>query len=137
MWTSLTLISITTVAFIAWQKRQQVAPAMPGRRPAAVSRTVPAAAAPRHLLRLVADPSCPATRSFAGRVVLASEAVPLHVVGCRGECRCHYEAIRERRHDARRTHQDRRDTLRFDRPSERRIANDRRSGGQWESHHRF
>lgn len=140
MWTSLTLISITTAAAIAWQKRAQVIASAPAQR--ATSPRAPTTAArpgvsARAMLRLVADPSCPATRAFAGRMVPANEAVPLHVVGCRGDCRCHYEAVDDRRHEARRQHQDRRDALRFEPRGERRIASDRRSAALWETRLRF
>lgn len=72
---------------------------------------------------------CEIGRTLRGRRLRAEDTVPLPAAGCRVDCRCIYQPVREARRDERRIGSDRRDTLRFQgserRRSERRV---RRNG---------
>jgi hypothetical protein len=142
MLASILLSALAVAGFVAWQRRTANT-VMPAPQQTLLHQSIgrpvvmPVTNKPK-FLRLVADPTCTATRAFAGRVVAASRAVPLQTVGCRpGECSCRYVPANDRRRGLRRHALDRRDNLRFGRNCNRRFALDRRSGGLWETrtHH--
>jgi len=83
----------------------------------------------------ITQAGCEAARELVGQEFSFDNAPELPVEGCsEAICTCRLRGITSRRKQHRRTHEDRRNTVRFDKDSsDRRSRKDRRSGN-WDDH---
>jgi hypothetical protein len=81
-------------------------------------------------------PGCPAAQALQDRHYTFEEAPELPVPGCdTAHCTCQFKGLRERRSKVRRTHEDRRNEIRFDKDHpERRSPGGRRRSDKWGNH---
>ncbi len=81
-------------------------------------------------------PGCPAAQKLQDRHFTFDEAPELPVPGCdSSDCTCQFKGLRDRRTGVRRTHEDRRDEVRFDKDHpERRSPKGRRRSDKWNNH---
>ncbi len=79
---------------------------------------------------------CPAAQALQNQHYTFDEAPELPVPGCdSANCTCQFKGLRDRRTNARRTHEDRRGEIRFDKDHpERRSPNGRRRSDKWGNH---
>ena len=79
---------------------------------------------------------CESARALLGRKYAFDEAPALPLPGCDSAmCTCQFNGLKERRGTLRRTHDDRRDEIRFDKERpERRARRNRRRGDKWDDH---
>ncbi len=83
----------------------------------------------------IGQPGCEAASKLVGKQYTFDEAPQLPVEGCsEAFCTCTFKGLTDKRDLHRRTHDERRDTVRFDNSnSDRRSRKDRRSGN-WDDH---
>jgi hypothetical protein len=83
---------------------------------------------------LKADAQCELTREFLhNRRYATADAVALPAVGCNlSGCRCRYEPVSDTRRRERRHDDERRNAVRFETRSDRRLQQDRRQNDVWQ-----
>jgi hypothetical protein len=84
----------------------------------------------------IGQPGCEAARELLGRQYPFAEAPKLPLEGCSSAvCTCQFKGLKERRTQHRRTHDDRRNEVRFEEgKTERRSPKNRRRGDSWNDH---
>jgi hypothetical protein len=137
------LVIIVLIAGMVWMLRGQQG-AKPRRgHPIAASATT---AKPGGLEKLkssnffwgvkIDHAGCPAAQALQDQHYTFDEAPELPVPGCdSAHCTCQFKGLRDRRSRVRRTHEDRRNEVRFDKDHpERRSPDGRRRSDKWGNH---
>lgn len=118
-------LAAIVVAFFIWRRDREA-----GREENVTVRNIPAgAAAEKPMIRLrPGTGACSQARQQAGKYYPGEERPRLPLPGCRAHaCNCRFEAVKDRRRDERRQHEERRETIRFDDGTGDRRRRDRRS----------